>query len=220
MSNPIRHLIAAAIAVSCFGAAMLAQAPATRAPGIYVAPAGAPFDDSAVRLHGQTMTMKQGGTAKMMLLGGRGSSPMTGSVTGSAAKVRAQRDSIFYFHIDPEAGPRANDPSSLDFSNLNKMADYGRGDFVPETAKSAGEFVLVRMRLNKDGREAEVATASAGGTKTSYKDAVTFDVEKLDAKNFKVVPKTPLEPGEYGFFYGDSRNGTSGQLWDFGVDAK
>lgn len=91
-------------------------------------------------------------------------------------------------------------------------------------ASSPNEFVLARMNESDDERQLIVGEfgvfgASAG---TRSKDTVPLAITRLEPGIYKVVPREPLEPGEYCFFYAAGAStfvaAGSGKLFDFGVE--
>lgn len=91
-------------------------------------------------------------------------------------------------------------------------------------ASSPNEFVLARMTKKSNERELIVGEFGAFGASsgTRSQDTIELLIEKLGAGTYRVVPKYPLGPGEYCFFYaaGASSFAASGtgKLFDFGVD--
>jgi len=89
-------------------------------------------------------------------------------------------------------------------------------------ASSPNEFVLVRMDISKDEREFIIAESGAFGDRTGVrsKDTIDFSIEKLGPGIYKVIPKSPLDSGEYCFFYAltATKSDGTGKLFDFGVD--
>lgn len=91
-------------------------------------------------------------------------------------------------------------------------------------ASSPNEFVLARMTKKKDERQlivGEFGTLGAS-TGTRSRDTVDVAVERLAAGVYRVVPREPLAPGEYCFFYAAGAtafySAGTGKLFDFGVD--
>ncbi len=88
---------------------------------------------------------------------------------------------------------------------------------------SPNEFVL--LRLDKKSTHREVTTGSFGSSGpqsgTDDKAAVPFTFVRIKPGVYRVIPKEPLKPGEYGFFPASGGGqGTAGttKLFDFGVD--
>lgn len=92
-------------------------------------------------------------------------------------------------------------------------------------ATSPNEFVLARMERKSKERELIVGEFGAfgGSSGTRSKDTVEFMVDRLGGGIYRVRPLEPLPPGEYAFFYAAGASmlgaGTTGKLFDFGVDA-
>jgi hypothetical protein len=91
-------------------------------------------------------------------------------------------------------------------------------------ASSPNEFVLVKMTPNDKERQLVVGEMGAfgGSAGTRSQDTVELKIEKLQPGAYKVTPATPLEPGEYCFFYAAGASSFmaagAGKLFDFGVD--
>ena len=90
-------------------------------------------------------------------------------------------------------------------------------------ASSPNEFILAKMNSKKKDRELIVGEFGAYGssTGTRSKDIVEFEFQKIAPGIYKVVPSSPLAPGEYCFFYAGTNMamGTAGgKLFDFGID--
>jgi len=96
--------------------------------------------------------------------------------------------------------------------------------FVITAAPS--DLPLVRLDPGKSDRNLKVGSSSrvpyAGGSTTTRgirsEDLIDVDVERDSRGFYRVKPKTPLAPGEYGFVitHGGSPMGSS--IYDFGVD--
>lgn len=71
-------------------------------------------------------------------------------------------------------------------------------------ASSPNEFVLVKLNAKKGKREMETGTVNlyAGNSiGIDEKYIIGFEIDVINDLEFKVTPKSPLEPGEYCFFY-------------------
>lgn len=103
------------------------------------------------------------------------------------------------------------------FEQKNPGLSYAHS-FI-DGAVSPNEFVLVKMTEKRDSREVTVAESnilsSAHGT--SSKHTRDFDFEKVKPGIYKVMITTPLEPGEYCFFYAGATRAE--RLFDFGSDS-
>lgn len=80
---------------------------------------------------------------------------------------------------------------------------------------------LVKMKEKRDRRELTVAEANVFGASqgTRSEDTKDFDFEKIRSGVYKVIVTTPLDVGEYCFFYAGATaaGGAGGKLFDFGV---
>ncbi|MGV8040526.1 MAG: hypothetical protein AB2L07_10750 [Thermoanaerobaculaceae bacterium] len=91
------------------------------------------------------------------------------------------------------------------------------------TANPAGRFFLVRCDVSKK-RQARSVRLGAGimglrAVNTPNDDfVVPCTVAQERAGAWLMVPKAPLEPGEYGVFVASSDQLSAGELCDFGVD--
>jgi hypothetical protein len=138
---------------------------------------------------------------------GFGSTPIHAKYSGAKAAIRVDSATAsFEFRL---ADPLPKRPSRAD---LEQMADQMAG--LPPDAKKPQDFFLIRFKVNGAEREAQTGQVGRGYSGKS-KDAVEFVSESLGPKAFRIKPKTPLAPGEYGFYYGPQ---TGAQLWDFGID--
>jgi len=93
---------------------------------------------------------------------------------------------------------------------------------------SANDAPLVRLKpgSDHDDRNLKISSGSfapfGGSVKYGVRseDKVDMEASEKDARGlFKLTPKEPLKPGEYGFVltYGMAA-GASGRVYDFGVD--
>ena len=92
----------------------------------------------------------------------------------------------------------------------------------------ANEVPLVRLKPgdDHDDRNLKVGSGSFmpfGGTVkmgVRTKDTIEVDAEKDPRGFYRIKPRTPLEPGEYGFIltHGLAAGGTGGKIYDFGLD--
>lgn len=88
-----------------------------------------------------------------------------------------------------------------------RPANYGRmysADWWFRSSKSPNEFALIKLARKKDSREIKIGSKNdTFGDKTGvkHKDICKFKIEEIDEYTFKVIPLTPLEPGEYCFYY-------------------
>ena len=87
------------------------------------------------------------------------------------------------------------------------------------------EMALVRLDPGKNDRNLKIGSGSRvpyGGSSSSRgirsEDMVEVDAERDSRGFYRVKPRAPLAPGEYGFV--STRDGGSprGSIYDFGVD--
>ena len=111
-----------------------------------------------------------------------------------------------------------------------KKAPYRISDRKPVfySTWSANDVPLVRLKpgSDHDDRNLKISSGSyapfGGSIKYGVRseDKVDMEAADRDARGlYKLIPKEPLKPGEYGFVltYGMA-GGTSGRVFDFGVD--
>ncbi len=149
---------------------------------------------------------KSGGVFKSAMTYGIAKMKWKAVVRGAHANVRSSDGKMaFYFYFEE---------SNAGLSH----ASFG-GTTTPN------EFTLLKFDEKKDSRETIVMQANAFGASsgTDEKANTGFDFTKLRPGVYKVVPKTPLKPGEYCFLsssgigaYGAGSAGAS-RLFDFAV---
>jgi hypothetical protein len=92
---------------------------------------------------------------------------------------------------------------------------------LPEDA-SAGDYLLVHLVQREDVRQLEIGQSRFFKTQAGVDHTmeVDFSQERIKPRLYLVIPKTNLEPGEYGFYpaAGTETNKPSGRIYDFGVD--
>jgi hypothetical protein len=102
------------------------------------------------------------------------------------------------------------------------------GNAYSGSSTSPNEFVLVKMDQKKNARELVVGQVNLFGAESGTLDKYSraFDYEKIAPGVYKVIPRTDLDDGEYGFFYGGSTPiaaygyfgaGISPKIFDFGI---
>lgn len=154
---------------------------------------------------------KTGGILGYALTGGIASMSVKVAITGEAARVAAQSAApSFYFFFDASNPQTANIASS-----------WAAGS--AQTVSSPSEFTLIRLMEKKGRREARVGSLNIGGAKTGVmdKDRIAFDYQMVRDGVYKVTPKQPLAPGQYGFIYALTGGGSGGamtaRIFDFSV---
>lgn len=123
---------------------------------------------------------------------------------------QGQQEFLFYFSANSQ----------------NNLGDVGGTiDWWFKQASSPAEFALVELESNKGKNQRSVKTGKVNafaGSKIGInsKDVINVKVEKVGNTTYKVVPETPLEPGEYCFFYQGTipQGGLNNQsIFDFSV---
>jgi len=149
---------------------------------------------------------KSGGMFKSAMTYGIAKMKWKAVVRGAHANLRSSDSKmVFYFYFEE---------SNAGLSHVS----FG-GTTTPN------EFTLLKFDEKKDSRETVVMQANAFGASsgTDEKANTGFSLTKLRPGVFKVVPNTPLKPGEYCFLsslgvgaYGAGSAGAS-RLFDFAV---
>lgn len=148
--------------------------------------------------------------------GGKFLSGITGLAKASIkAVVRSEKASqrvqtaipIFWFYFENRGAGLSNTGAFTGFMN---------------GASSPNEFVLARMKVERNERSLVTSESWAFSDRSGVrsKDTVDIKVEKIGTGVYKVMPQTPLTAGEYSFFYaaGTVDHNGNGKLFDFGVD--
>lgn len=105
----------------------------------------------------------------------------------------------------------------------NDSFNVGASNWWFASATSPNEFALVKLKTKKNKRELETGKVNVySGTNigVSEKNTIPFEIEIINDYTFKVVPKSPLEVGEYCFFYqGTIPQGgfTNQSVFDFSI---
>jgi hypothetical protein len=153
---------------------------------------------------------KTGGILGYALTYGIASMSVKAAIQNEAARYSAKIPSpTFYFFFDEANGQAAQTTS------------WAAGTAATVTAPS--EFTLVELTPKKGRREARVGSVNIGGAKTGVmdKDRLSFDYEMVRPGVYKVTPKLPLKPGQYGFLYsltgGNGAGALTARIFDFGV---
>ncbi len=187
------------------------RASSSPSPGIYLEKPGARGDDARIKLEEVTVQqVKQKGMFKMIATQGLLKGAAIGVIAGASAAVRApEGDVSFDFYLDPKG------PPSPQMSLEDAMQMVNGSSSMPSTARSAEDFVLVRLTPKDDTREVELG--KGGSSKLEHTLPCTVDTVGNGA--FRVRPRTALPPGEYAFTY-VAQGQSGGQLWTFGVNAR
>lgn len=105
----------------------------------------------------------------------------------------------------------------------NNDFNVGASNWWFASASSPNEFSLVKLTVKKNKRELITGKVNAySGSSLGVEDkySIPFDIEIIDDYTYKVVPKEPLENGEYCFFYqGTIPQGgfTNQSVFDFSI---
>lgn len=99
---------------------------------------------------------------------------------------------------------RSGNCSFMFYFKPDDIGNIRTPDWWFRCAASPNEFALMKLAVKKDSREIEVGSANVyTGTKSGVKNKniCPFTIEQIDDYTFKVTPSTPLEDGEYCFYY-------------------
>lgn len=173
--------------------------------------------------------------------GAVGVPPATAAVAPSATGgLPPRREAIFHVrgdqYIELGAAIASLETNHAFFSSDSEIVLKGRKASYRTTERQpvffsmwpSNEAPLVRLKPgdDHDDRNLKVGSGSFmpfGGTvKMGVRSKDTIDVEaEKDPRGFyRIKPRTPLEPGEYGFIltHGLAAGGAGGKVYDFGVD--
>lgn len=177
-------------------------------------PAGVYFSDgSSAKMVVMQPTVstqaKTGGIFGYALTGGLASMSIKAAIPGSAATLNTSKTPTFYFFFD-DSNPGTAAQTSAWLAGSASVV------------KSPSEFSLVQLMEKKGRREARVGSANIAGAKTGImdKDRIEFTYEQVRQGVFRVTPKQPLPPGQYGFVYsvaGAAGGALTARVYDFGV---
>lgn len=177
-------------------------------------PAGVYFSDgSSAKMVVMQPTVstqaKTGGIFGYALTGGLASMSIKAAIPGSAATLNTGKTPTFYFFFD-DSNPGTAAQTSAWLAGSASVV------------KSPSEFSLVQLMEKKGRREARVGSANIAGAKTGImdKDRIEFTYEQVRQGVFRVTPKQPLPPGQYGFVYsvaGAAGGALTARVYDFGV---
>ena len=131
-------------------------------------------------------------------------------VRGRSANIKtADTQPVFYFVFNPEY--------------KNSGATMAGNMWLGLPATSPNEFIMVEMSVEEASRQAVLGEYGVWtGMKTGArdKDVREYSFEKIRPGVYKVMPKTPLTPGEYCFYYAGNVTGfgfAGGKIFDFGI---
>ena len=171
---------------------------------------------------------------------GAAPAPAAPAAPAAAAAPAASRESIVHL-VAGKAIELVPANASMEFSTgffdskselvlQGRKATYRIADKKPVfySTWSANDAPLVRLKpgSDHDDRNLKISSGSfapfGGSVKYGVRseDKVDMEASEKDARGlFKLTPKEPLKPGEYGFVltYGMAA-GASGRVYDFGVD--
>jgi hypothetical protein len=152
---------------------------------------------------------KSGGVLGYALTSGLKKAKMKAVIPGQYASIRVPDTMpVFYFYFE------------------DKAAGLGKGGFGAGSVSNPNQFALIRLDVTKSSRETTIGEVGALGMNsgTNEKSMVTFKSERLRPGLYKVVPASPMEPGEYCYLVSNANMGAygagaagAGQIFDFGV---
>jgi hypothetical protein len=148
------------------------------------------------------------------------------------------RDSIFHVkgdqYVELTASAASLETNFAVFQSKSEIVLKGRraGYRLPErqpvflSAWGPAEAPMVRLKPgdSHDDRNLKFSSGSFmpfGGTHklgVRSQDTVDVDAEKDPRGFYRIKPRKPMEPGEYGFIVSPGVAGAGGKIYDFGVD--
>lgn len=186
-------------------AALLAHPARAAEPGIYVEDAAAKSE--TVVTASLTMDYKGKDVGASMISFGLIKPKTAFTFDGPRAELRLPAQPAFRFHFGPKRDPHAMQDPTVAMQMMS-------GEGMPFGASKPEDFVLVALTVKGEGRE--LVLVQKRKTVEPTNSTVDFSVEKLGDADFRVRPKSPLPPGEYGFFCGAP--GSMPEIWAFGVN--
>ena len=90
---------------------------------------------------------------------------------------------------------------------------------VFSTIKSPSEGFLVKFEQTKNDRDLDIGKVGRSGfeVRIQKENRVEYTVEKINDNFFKIQVIEDLEPGEYGFIFGEINPGTANRIYDFSL---
>lgn len=151
---------------------------------------------------------KTGGIFGFALTGGIASASVKVAIQNETAITTATNKPRFFFFFD-----EANDAAAFNAfaSGLNTAVN------------SPAEFTLIELKQKDGRREARVGSRNIAGTKTGVmdEDRLAFHYNMIRPGVFEVKANEIMKPGEYGFIFPLTGEGTNGALtariFDFSV---
>jgi hypothetical protein len=153
---------------------------------------------------------KTGGFMTSALTYGIKKVKMKAVIPGQHASIRApESESVFYFYFE------------------DKAAGLGKGAFGAGAVSNPNQFALIKLDVTKSSRETTIGDFGILGmsTGTNQKSMVSFKSERLKPGLYRVVPDSPMKPGEYCFLVSQVNMGAFGagaaganQIFDFAVE--
>jgi hypothetical protein len=99
----------------------------------------------------------------------------------------------------------------------NVRADAGVRLAIRQSEARVPSLRLVVLDVAEGEREA-VISGRVWSTTSHEENGVPFDLIRLDAELFRMVPRMPLKPGEYGVIDTSTYNQSTATVYAFGVD--
>lgn len=150
---------------------------------------------------------------------GKTSGAFSSAITGGLAKARLKA-----VITSREASIQTSDANvEFYFVFERSKANLGTaGQDWSASLTSPNQFVLLRLEQKDKSREVTTGSVNAFGSQsgTDDKASVPFTLSRLRPGVYRVIPREPLAPGQYGFFPASGGGqGTAGsaRLFDFGV---
>jgi hypothetical protein len=164
--------------------------------------------------------------------------PASGSVRPAVTGLPAARDTVFHYrgdqYVELTAAIASIETNMQFFTTKSELVLKGRKASYRVSEReptffsvwAPNEAPLVRLKRGDDHDDRNLKISSGafmpfGGTqKTGVRseDTVDVDSEKDPRGFYRIKPKKPLEPGEYGFILTQGFATGSGKVFDFGVE--
>jgi len=153
-----------------------------------------------------TNQTRQGGVGEAIgnhySLGISGTSTKVGLSNSSANTSIEDAQPIFYFYVE------------RDGKSIDEVVES-----TSDGVASPNDFVLVQAKVNKRGREIEIARKNSYGNETGFaKGTIPFKFKKVNDRLYKVYFEKEVPAGEYAFYYNKgSEQRKSLKLFDFSL---
>jgi len=210
-------------------AAIIARASGAAAPAPAAAPAAAPADPNDPNAPHEAGIWVFTQNKMVELEPSVYSSGKTGGMFATAMTYGIAKTKTKAVLRDAHANTRVSDPAAVFYFYFEKQeAGLSNASSPFGGTSTPNEYVLLKFEVKGDTRETTIGKYNAYGASGGVDDKalVDFSYEKLRPGAYKVTPKAPLDPGEYGFMapggvvaagpYAAAAT-TNNRVFDFGV---